>query len=76
MPRITSIHWKEFEKFLFHVGCVFVREKGDHRIYHKPGIRRPVVIPRDTQLPPFIVLNNLRVLGVSRDEYLDILGKI
>lgn len=75
MPRIQSIHWKEFEKFLVKVGCEFKREKGDHRVYWKNGIKRPIVIPRDISLPAFIVLNNLRVLGISRDEYLKIISK-
>jgi predicted RNA binding protein YcfA (HicA-like mRNA interferase family) len=75
MPRIQSIHWKEFEKFLFVIGCEFKREKGDHRVYWKKGIKRPVVVPRDTALPAFIILNNLRVLGVSREEYIKIVGE-
>jgi predicted RNA binding protein YcfA (HicA-like mRNA interferase family) len=70
MVRIQSVHWKEFEKFLFLVGCVFKRQKGDHMIYWKEGIKRPIVIPRDKSLPAFIIINNLRVLGVSREEYL------
>ena len=70
MSHIQSIHWKEFEKFLLSIGCEFKREKGDHRIYWKSGIKRPIVIPRDTSLPAFIILNNLRVLGISREEYL------
>ena len=70
MSRIRAIHWKEFERFLFSVECTFVRERGDHRVYWKKGIKRPVVIPRDTHLPPFIILNNLRVLGTSREDYL------
>ena len=73
MPRIQSIHWKEFEKFLIKVGCQFKREKGDHRIYWKKGIKRPIVIPRDTALPAFIILNNLKILGISREEYLKII---
>lgn len=75
MPRIQSIHWKEFEKFLFHVGCEFKREKGDHRIYWKIGIKRPIVIPRDTSLPAFIILNNLKVLGIIREDYLKFIAK-
>jgi len=75
MPKIQSVHWKKFENFLLRVGCVFKREKGDHRVYWKKGIKRPVVIPRDTSLPVFIILNNLKVLGVSREEYLKIMGK-
>ena len=76
MTRIQSIHWKEFEKFLLKVGCVFKREKGDHRIYWKDGMKRPVVIPRDTSLPAFIISNNLKLLGISREEYLKMIEKI
>jgi len=76
MSSIRSIHWKEFEKFLIKIGCEFKREKGDHRIYWKKGIKRPIVIPRDTSLPAFIILNNLRVLGMSRDEYIKIISKL
>jgi predicted RNA binding protein YcfA (HicA-like mRNA interferase family) len=75
MARIQSIHWKEFEKFLFKVGCVFKREKGDHRVYWKDGIKRPIIVPRDTSLPAFIILNNLKVLGISREDYLKEIGK-
>lgn len=75
MSRIQSIHWKEFEKFLLKIGCEFKREKGDHRIYWKKGLKRPVIIPRDKTLPAFIVLNNLKVLNISREEYLKIIGK-
>ncbi len=74
MVRIQSIHWKEFEKFLFKIGCVFKRERGDHRVYWKDGIKRPI-IPRNTSLPAFIILNNLRVLEISRGEYLRIISE-
>ncbi len=76
MPRIVPIHWKRFEKFLLFVGCVFERERGDHRIYWRENIKRPVVIPRDSSLPVFIIRNNLRVLGVSPEEYLRILNNL
>jgi len=76
MARIQSIHWKEFEKFLLKVGCEFKREKGDHRVYWKNGLKRPIIVPRDTALPAFIILNNLKVLKISRDEYLSIMEKL
>lgn len=75
MPRIQSIHWKEFERFLFRIGCEFKREKGDHRVYWKKGIKRPVIIPRDTALPVFIILNNLKTLGISREEYIKMIER-
>ena len=76
MPSITPINWKEFEKFLIYVGCKFERQKGDHRIYERQDLKRPVVFPRDTQIPIFIIRNNLRLLGISVQEYLEILKRI
>ena len=76
MSRIVPIHWRRFEKFLVFVGCHFKREKGDHRIYWREDLKRPVVIPKDTSIPVFIVRNNLRILGISPAEYNKILEQI
>lgn len=58
------------------IGCEFEREKGDHRIYWRDDLKRPVVIPRDSALPVFIIRNNLRILGISSQEYLEIMKKL
>jgi len=76
MAHLTPIHWKKFEKFLLFAGCRLKREKGDHRIYWREGLKRPVVIPRDGELPIFIIRNNLRILSVKPEEYLEILKQI
>lgn len=76
MAGLIPIHWRKFEKVLLYLGCHFVREKGDHRVYWRDSLKRPVVVPRDTQLPVFIIRNNLRVLGISVKEYLEILDRI
>lgn len=76
MAHLIPIHWKKFEKFLLFVGCNFERKKGDHRIYWREGLKRPVVIPRDGELPIFIIRNNLRILGVNPSEYIKILKQV
>ena len=76
MAGITPVSWKKFEKFILFIGCVLVREKGDHRIYHKAGLKRPIVIPRDDEPPVFIIRNNLRVLGISSEDYIEILKNL
>ena len=76
MSHITPISWKRFDKFLRYVGCEFKREKGDHRIYVKDGLIRPLVVPQDSELPIFIIRNNLRILNISPEEYLEILQRI
>lgn len=75
-PRITPISWKRFERFLLKAGCKFTRQEGDHRIYTKPGLSRPIVIPMEKDLPVFIIKNNLDILGVSREEYLKLLATL
>jgi predicted RNA binding protein YcfA (HicA-like mRNA interferase family) len=76
MPGLTPTDWKRFEKFLTFVGCTLLREKGDHRIWGRTGLKRPVVIPKTSAIPVFVIRNNLRVLGISVQEYADIMGKI
>lgn len=76
MPRLSPIHYRKFEKYLLYVGCTFDRQRGDHRIYKRSDLKRPIVIPADKSIPVFIILNNLRILKISREEYLEIINKI
>ena len=56
-------------------GFVLVRQRGDHMIFTKPGILRPVVVPRYDLLPVFIIKNILRTARINRDRYLELLSK-
>ena len=76
MSRLYPIHWKKFEKFLLFVGCSLVREKGDHRIYYREDLKRPVIIPKDSSLPVFVIRNNLRTLNILPEEYSKILEQL
>jgi predicted RNA binding protein YcfA (HicA-like mRNA interferase family) len=76
MTKLSPVSWKKFEKFLFFVGCSFEREKGDHRIYWREGLIRPIVIPKEKNLPIFIIRNNLRTLGMTIEEYMEILKNL
>ena len=73
MPKLKPIHYKKFEKFLIKQGCRFIRQKGDHRVYYKNGLLRPLVIPAVKEIPVFVIRNNLRILGIEVKEYLKII---
>lgn len=49
--------------------------KGDHRVYTKAGLKRPLIVPQYDPILPFIILNNLRVLGATKEELLKFLGR-
>lgn len=76
MPRLTPMPRRRFEKFLEYVGCNYKRQKGDHLIWDRSDLKRPVVFPKDREIPVFIIRNNLRTLGLNPEEYLEILKKI
>ena len=40
-------------------------------MYTKPGVVRPVIIPEWSEVPVFIIKNNLRTAGISREKYLE-----
>lgn len=76
MSRLVPVHWKRFEKFVLYIGCHFERQSGDHLIYWRSDLKRPVVFPKDKEIPVFIIRNNLRTLGMNVEEYLEIMERL
>jgi predicted RNA binding protein YcfA (HicA-like mRNA interferase family) len=60
---------------LLRAGFVEERTSGDHVVISKPGLARPVIVPLWNELAEFVVSNNLRTAGISRKEYLVLLGR-
>ena len=74
MPRLAPVHYRKLEKVFKNKGFIYVRTKGDHLVYTKKGIDRPIVIPMYREIPEFIILKNLKTARITRKEYLDILA--
>ena len=73
MPRFTPEHWRRIEAVFLAAGFRFVRQEGSHRSYVKAGAMRPVVIPAYKEVPVFIIRNNLKTAGLSREKYFELL---
>jgi predicted RNA binding protein YcfA (HicA-like mRNA interferase family) len=73
MTRMAPVHWKVLEKVFLTAGFKFARQEGSHRSYVKPGILRPIVIPTYDEVPVSIIKNNLKIAGISREEFLALL---
>ena len=76
MPRIVPIPAIKLRRVFEKAGFSCVRIEGDHFVYTKKGIPRPVVIPDWKEVPVFIIKNNLRTAGISREEYFSLLDQI
>jgi predicted RNA binding protein YcfA (HicA-like mRNA interferase family) len=73
MSRITPVHYRKIVRLLELEGFTLARERGDHMVFTKPEITRPIVVPRYDPLPVFIIKNVLRTAGISRERYFELL---
>ena len=69
MPTITPVPFQVLVKIFEKDGFTFARQSGDHLIYTKPGVKRPLVVPRYRAVPVFVIKNLLRTAGMSRERY-------
>ena len=68
MPKLSPTDWRTQAKIFEKFGCHYVRQKGDHLIYHHPDAKRPVVIPRYDEIPVSVIRNKMRTVGMSREQ--------
>ena len=73
MPKIAPVSYQTLVRVFEKGGFHFQRQRGDHLVYTKPGISRPLVIPMYDQVPVFIIRNNLRSARMSRERYFELL---
>lgn len=57
-------------------GFTYTRTEGDHAVFTKAGVKRPIVIPEWDPVPVFIIKNNLKSAGISREDYFSLLDDI
>ena len=76
MPRITPINWKILIRIFKLYGCTYKRKKGSHHILIYTGAKRAVVIPEYDEIDVEIIKSNMRTVGMSREEYFDLLKKM
>ncbi len=69
MPKIVPVPAKRLRKVFEIAGFSCRRIEGDHYVFTKAGIKRPIVIPDWDDVPVFIIKNNLKSAGISREDY-------
>ena len=76
MPKIVPIPASMLRKIFEKDGFKCIRIEGDHYVYIKQGVMRPIVIPNWPAVPVFIIRNNIRTAGISRERYFQLLEEI
>ena len=77
MKKLSNITVKEFRDLLLRLGLQPLRSVGGHEIWTKQGLRRTIVFQTHVEpIPEFIVRNTIRDLGMTRQEFLEILESL
>jgi predicted RNA binding protein YcfA (HicA-like mRNA interferase family) len=55
---------------------LFVK-KGSHRVYQRPGLSRPIILPCHTkEVPVYIIKNTLRNIALDVERFWDIMERL
>lgn len=75
--KIVPVHYSLLIKVFELDGFKVKRQKGDHVIMTKPGVKRPLVIKTSPRLVPVThIRTNMSTAGMDRERYFELLEKV
>ena len=74
MAKLTPPNWQTLVRIFKADGFENSRQEGSHIVMTKPGVDRPIVIPKYAEIALHIVKNNMRTAGMSRERYFELLN--
>ena len=72
MSRFAPADWRTLVRIFEADGFAQSRTTGSHVVLTKPGVARPVIIPKYSDVGLDIIRNNMRTAGMSRKRYLEL----
>jgi predicted RNA binding protein YcfA (HicA-like mRNA interferase family) len=76
MKNLSNITLAEFRGILSRLGLSKVRSRGGHEVWTKDGMLRPIIIQSHIEpIPEFVIRNNLRNLGITKETFLKMLDE-
>ena len=76
MAKKAPTDWKTQLKVFQLYGCEYIRKKGFSPCVRYPNAKRAVVIPEYAEIDADIIKNNMRTVGMTREEYFELLEQI
>jgi predicted RNA binding protein YcfA (HicA-like mRNA interferase family) len=73
MPRLIPLSWEKLVCVFEQLGYRRAGQKGSYIKMEKPGVARPLIIPRYDEIGPDITLTLIRTAGISRQAFLSLL---
>ena len=73
MPRLTPLPWSKLVCVFEQLGYRRSGQKGSHIKLEKPGVARPLIVPRYDEVGQNIILNLIRTAGITRQAFFSLL---
>jgi len=74
--RITPLKTTKLIKLCEKLGWKRARIKGDHLALVKEGSPRPIIIKLTKMSPQWLILQTIKNLGITREEYFKLIKNI
>ena len=75
VPRLKPVDWRTLVRVFEADGFATEWVAGSHIVLSKPGVARPIVIPRYDAVRLDIIRNNMRTAGMTRVRYFELLAR-
>jgi len=73
VSRLTPLAWEKIACVFGKLGYRTAGQKGSHIKLEKPGVARPLIIPRYNEVGIDIIHNLIRTAGIAREAFLELL---
>lgn len=75
MPRLTPLDWRKIVRIFEQLGYRRAGQTGSHIKLEKPGVARPLIVPRYDEVGLDIIHNLIRTAGITREAFLSLLER-
>ena len=76
MVKLTPTDWRTLVRIFEADGFTQERTTGSHVVLSKPGVLRPIIIPKYAEIGLDVIRGNMRTAGMSRTRYFSLLKEI
>lgn len=73
MPRLVPLRWDKIVCVFRQIGYRQAGQKGSHIKLEKPGMARPLIVPKYDEVGIDIITNLIRTAGIDRNAFLSLL---
>jgi predicted RNA binding protein YcfA (HicA-like mRNA interferase family) len=73
MSRLSPLPWHKLVCVFEQIGYREAGQKGSHLKLEKPGVARPLIVPKYPEVGRDIITGLIRTAGITRDAFLSLL---